>query len=79
MRLVGDVLMVKEGICPHTNECRCPGSWRDTAECKNCGQEITTWHPYPARLPREWTHVAKGEWECPDGSGNHAQLAEPAT
>lgn len=81
MRMHGDVLMVKDGTCPHTNECHCPGSWRDTATCKNCGQEITTWHPYPMRLPREWTHifdgsVMDGTWHCFDGSGNHAEPEE---
>jgi len=24
-----DVLMVKDGTCPHTNQCACPGGWRD--------------------------------------------------
>jgi hypothetical protein len=73
MRLRGDVLMIKEGTCPHTNECRCPGGWRDSSDCENCGREVTTWHPYPDRLPREWTHAADGSWKCPDDSGHYAE------
>lgn len=69
----GDVLMVKTGSCPHTSSCKCDGGWRDTADCKNCGREVTTWHPYPERLPREWTHAADGAWNCPDGSGRNAE------
>jgi hypothetical protein len=78
----GDVLMVKEGACPHTNACRCAGGWRVTADCKNCGQEITTWHPRPFRptlIPAEWTHVAYpglGGLLCWDRSGNYAEPKE---